>query len=147
MLNLTQHWQACIPLRAQVLGLLFLLFTLAVFAVLWWRWQLPVGPYLGVCFFMLLYLAYFIKVRSSPILRFATESGFELQEVADYLPVDILHVWHNDWLIAVRLRSRHNITTLVFWRESFSLSAWKQLTILLLHYQLQYQFADHKGAP
>lgn len=147
MLKPTQHWQTRTPLRVQVLGFLFFVSALGLLGLLWSRWQLPFGLYLGLSLLALLYAVCAIKRRKEQTLYYIKASGFALQQTTNCARVDILHLWHNDWFLAVRLRLSCKHIVLVFWRDALTFSAWQQLTILLLHYQLQYQFADHKGAP
>lgn len=148
MKNNAQHWQARIPLRVRVLGLFFVLAMFLYLGVLWSRWQLSLLVYvllvLGVLF--LVKKAWWLSTSNT--LCFDAVNEFSLLTSNGFVSVYITHVWQSPIALSVQLTTKDDLQKkqLVFWRVGLTSSAWRQLHIYLLRYQLQYQFADLKGA-
>lgn len=148
MKNNAQHWQARTPLRVQVLGLLFLLAIFSILSLLWSRWHL------SLLIFTPLVLGFLFLIRkkwphSTPTtLYFDSINEFSLLTSDGVVRVHITHIWHSPIALTVHVVSDGDLQKkqLVFWRVGLSSSAWRQLHIYVLRYQLQYQFADMKGA-
>lgn len=147
MKNNPQYWHSRIPLRVQVLGILFSICVLAMLALLWWHWQLAFLPfYLCLSFAALILCVKWIMAVSSPsILSYDEHQGFILLETAGQVPVRITHLWASPFSLTLRF-THHQKRQLVFWRGTMSSQAWRQLQICVLHYQLQHQLTELKGA-
>ncbi len=151
--NNAQYWQARTPLHVHVLGLLFALSLGVLLAVLWSHWGLNFWLY-GVLVLGL--LTYGVKAlvprfahHSHVALCFDSVNQFSLLDALDEpMPVRILRAWHSPFAITLQLQltDSHEKKQLIFWRSTLSVSGWRALAIYVLRYQLQYQFADLKGA-
>lgn len=147
MNNKAQHWQTRTPLRVRVLGLLFFTTVLVVLGVLWFHWELFLGWYLATA--VMLWLLLLLDLCGSPIkkLYFDDQLGFALLDSTGLVGVHIVHMWQSPINVAVLcVDAQNKKQRLVFWRAALSSKAWRQLHIYLLHYQLQHQFTERKGA-
>lgn len=145
--NNAQHWHTRTPLRVRVLGLLFFTAVFVVLGVLWSNWGLFLGWYLGLSSVIGLLLILGLHQTTTDSLYFDDRLGFALLGSAGLVSVRIVHIWHSPLSLTVLcINAQNKKQQLVFWRGAFSTHAWRRLHIYLLHYQLQYQFADFKGA-
>ena len=147
MNNNAQHWQTRMPLRVYVLGLLFLLIVFLLLGVLWSRWELTLWVYVPVVLALLLLIIKAWWHIPNEVLYFDPADEFFLLASNDVkTPIRITHVWYSPLALSIHVISRNDQQRkqLVFWRMVLAPTAWRQLHIYLLRYQLQYQFADPK---
>lgn len=153
MNNNAQYWQTRVPLRVRVLGLLFLFLVLVVLGVLWEHWGQDVWVYSGLAFgvfavgvYSICHLSSFTQIQT---LFLDAASEFSLINPAgEPVAIRIKHIWGNAFSITlyVQIISTKETQRLTFWHAALAASSWRKLHIHLSRYQLQYQFADSKGA-
>lgn len=152
MNNKAQYWQARTPLRVRVLGLFFVTLVLLLSGRLWSHWGHSIWFYSGVAAFLLVLAINTLwrcpRHTNIYTLCFDTFSGFSLLNNSsdELIPIHITRVWQSLFSITLQVHIAHNNEKqqLTFWRNTLSVSCWRELHIYLWRYQLQYQFADLK---
>jgi len=147
MLNQAQHWQTRTPIRVRVLGLLFFVLLIAMLGLLWRNWGYSLWVYSPIGVFLLLALTRALWSQPRLSLFFDENNGFCFVDDNITESVSIAQFWYSPFAISLTVIVQGKTRLLVFWRSALTPEAWRQLHLQLLRYQLQYQFADYKGAP